>query len=82
MYVFIGSLEEGFDKEKKIFLLNNGALAEKECINCWNLVNCMICLASVDSKEPAIIYREDKLGRAISKAETLSRLRELCILFD
>lgn len=77
----IGNLDDGFDMEKMKFLLCNGQLTEKECINCWNLNNCMICLGEVDLHGGNKVTRELKLETCEkSKARTYAALRELCVL--
>ena len=77
----IGTLNTGLDIQKMRFILNNGSLTENECLKCWNLINCAICLAEVDYKDQMEITREDKLKSCPkSKARTIGIFREICSL--
>ena len=44
----IGSVEKGFDYNKMRYILNIGQLTEKECLECWNLRLCRMCVGQVE----------------------------------
>lgn len=58
----IGSLEKGLDIKKMKAMLNLGKLTEAECMTCWNLPNCKICVAQLDVSDGCESFcKEDKL---------------------
>lgn len=78
----IGTLDSGFNYSNMKFLMNNGKLTEKECLNCWNLRQCTICLGQVDPEDAKII-KTNKLKKCEeSKLNTLQELRELSVLIE
>lgn len=78
----IGSLKSGFDYKKMDFFLNNGKLIEKECLECWNLVECNYCLGSVE-KHDQNVTGELLLEKCnSSKLSTESSLQQVCVLAE
>lgn len=47
----IGTLEEGFDIDKCLQILNIGKITEKSCKNCWAFRYCTQCAAFADDTE-------------------------------
>jgi len=43
----IGNIETGFNYDRVTRILNNGALTSQECMDCWKLRLCNICLQQV-----------------------------------
>lgn len=75
----LGNVFEGFDLERVKRLTNIGALSEPECKECWALHHCTICLCRCIDKD--VMSREAKLRHcAESKAEALTKMRDLCFL--
>ncbi len=46
----IGSLENGFDYEKAIAILDIANLTPKKCKNCWALLHCVLCARFADDE--------------------------------
>lgn len=75
----LGNVFTGFDLEQVKKLTNIGMLSEQECKDCWALTQCNICLCRCVEKES--ISRETKLSHCKeSKAEALTKMRDLCFL--
>jgi len=49
--VHLGSLSTGIDVKKAEEILNVGKVTEQECLNCWALLHCSMCVAQCDDGE-------------------------------
>lgn len=77
----IGHIDTGCDRKKAEKLLNIGKLTQKECINCWNFVNCGLCASAAD--DGAALTREKKLSYCEGgKRRTLNIMRSICLLHE
>ena len=76
----IGSLNQGFDLDNIYFLLNNGTITHDECMKCWNLRECNICIGQVFTKEQIPCKKDKLVNCKISKEETMDKFIELCTL--
>lgn len=78
----IGDLDNGFNYENMEMLMNHGKMTEAECLECWNLRRCALCLGEVDPIDNKIT-KEQKLKKCLgSRKETIDDLRELCVLVE
>lgn len=75
----LGDIYAGFNVEKARELTNIGSMTEEECKECWALRHCTICLTRCFDKDT--ITRDAKLSHCKeSKAEALTKIRDLCFL--
>ena len=47
----IGHIDTGIDIDKAIAVLNVGKLTEAECFECWNFMNCTLCVSACNAGE-------------------------------
>ncbi len=75
----IGSIDNGFDVDNILSLLNIGKISEKKCINCWALTFCNLCAASADENDG--LSMEKKVSRCSDVIYTAdSILKDICTL--
>lgn len=80
-YYRIGSLDEGFLLDRMKNLMNIGSLTEKECIECWNLRQCMMCTNEIEFEGNDKPCKKNKLKICKEKkANTEFALYEQCVL--
>lgn len=78
----IGSVDQGFNYEKMREILNIGRLTKEQCLECWNLRLCEMCVGAIDPVDGELT-KEGKLRRCTqSFEEKLYDLRELCTLVE
>ncbi len=77
----IGSIEDGVNAEKIKKIMNIGEITKKECIDCWNLQNCMICANQIEFEQDKIPNKANKLKVCKDeKNRVLNDFYELCVL--
>lgn len=77
--VHLGSLSTGINVKKAEEILNVGKVTEQECLNCWALLHCSMCVAQCDDSEK--ICKCTKLKNCEkSKEKVLDDLLEVCAL--
>lgn len=75
----IGNLEEGFDQDKVVNLLNVGKITEDECRNCWAISFCGTCAGDCGMEDH--LDRGQKLSKCNeARLRTQRYFREYCIL--
>lgn len=75
----IGSIDKGIIIEKIDDLINVGKITEKECLNCWALVQCRICAAWAD--DLSTLNRNKKLSVCPKYRESvLEDMKTICML--
>ena len=80
-FMCIGSLQEGFDLKQINVILNSGKLTENECMECWDLCDCNICIGQMNTASTNDITKEDKMPACQkSKYITMNKLVEICVL--
>ena len=78
-YFIIGTLDNGFDIAHIKKLLNIGKLTEDECINCWGLRQCTMCVKQIEFEiEPSRSIKLKECNKSCIKV--YNDLFELCIL--
>lgn len=78
----IGNISQGFDQQKVKNMLNIGQITKEECINCWNLRFCSICIGRInDSSRDQNQTKVEKLKAcALEKSNTMNFLYEISVL--
>lgn len=78
----IGTLDYGFNYEKIRAILNIGRLSEHQCLNCWNLRLCRMCVGQIEPIENKLTNEGKQISCRKSIEETLYSLKELCVLIE
>lgn len=78
----IGRIEEGFDYKKIYSILNIGQLTEKECLECWNLRLCKMCIGQIEPIDNKLICEGKLISCRNSIDDTLYSLKEMCVLIE
>lgn len=82
-YYQIGTVEQGFDVNRMKALLNIGELTEKECINCWNLRQCLMCSNEIEFGGKEKPSKKCKLEECLKKKqETQFQIYEQSVLSE
>lgn len=77
----IGNIYKGFDIEKIKEILNIGKISSEQCTNCWNIRNCSICIAEIDSLTH-ISTQMKSIACEKSKTTTQELLKDYCVLSE
>lgn len=77
--VCIGTIDTGIDVERARNILNIGKISQNECISCWALLRCSMCVSHVVDGDK-LTYKK-KIKQCIkSKRTALNDLIEICAL--
>lgn len=80
-YYKIGSVDDGFYLDKMKNLLNVGDVTKKECMECWNLQQCVMCSSEIEFHGKERPCKRDKLEACkTTKGNTEFELYQLCVL--
>jgi uncharacterized protein len=75
----IGTLDEGFDIDKAMYILNPARSTEEQCRKCWVFAHCGMCASFSDSKTS--LSAELRLARCQSRCESmLESIKDICFL--
>ncbi|BDZ83085.1 hypothetical protein Lac2_12190 [Claveliimonas bilis] len=64
------------------YILNIGQLTEKECLECWNLRLCRMCVGQVEPTNNKLTCEGKLCSCKTSINDTLYNLKELCVLIE
>lgn len=78
----IGRIEQGFDYKKIYSILNIGQLTEKECLECWNLRLCKMCVGQIEPIDNKLTCEGKLISCQSSIDDTLYSLKEMCVLIE
>lgn len=82
-YYQIGTIDQGFDINRMKALLNIGTLTEEECIECWNLRQCLMCSNEIEFKGKENPSKKYKLKECCNKKqETQFKIYEQSVLAE
>ncbi len=75
----IGSIYDGFDYERAIYLTNIGKLTEAQCLSCWNVNFCSLCCLFAENNGE--ISAKAKLSNCNgTKCDTEELFKDFCFL--
>lgn len=78
----IGNIYEGFDIDKIKSLLNIGKITKEECLECWNLPNCSMCIGQLELLNGEI-NKELKMKECVKEKNRVSKeLYEIAVLCE